>query len=115
MTRTALAATFVGPNQPFVMQDYPLEPPGPGQILVRITMATICRSDIHSWEGKRHNPTPSILGHEIIGVVDEIGDGVGPDLRGEALSVGDRVRVQETRPLSKMKRWRLLEILERAK
>ena len=31
------------------------------------------------------------------------------------LSVGDRVRVQETRPLSKMKRWRLLEILERAK
>ena len=91
MTRTASAATFVGPNQPFVMQDYPLEPPGPGQVLVRITMATICRSDIHSWEGKRHNPTPSILGHEIIGVVDEIGDGVGPDLRGEALSVGDRV------------------------
>jgi small subunit ribosomal protein S17 len=28
---------------------------------------------------------------------------------------GDRVRVQETRPLSKLKRWRLLEILERAK
>jgi len=31
------------------------------------------------------------------------------------LNVGDRVRVQETRPLSKNKRWRLLEILERAK
>ena len=31
------------------------------------------------------------------------------------LNVGDRVRVQETRPLSKMKRWRLVEILERAK
>ena len=31
------------------------------------------------------------------------------------LNVGDRVRVQETRPLSKLKRWRLLEILERAK
>ncbi len=29
--------------------------------------------------------------------------------------VGDRVRVQETRPLSKLKRWRLLEIVERAK
>jgi small subunit ribosomal protein S17 len=29
--------------------------------------------------------------------------------------VGDRVRVQETRPLSKLKRWRLLEILERAR
>jgi small subunit ribosomal protein S17 len=32
-----------------------------------------------------------------------------------ALNVGDRVRVQETRPMSKSKRWRLLEILERAK
>ena len=29
--------------------------------------------------------------------------------------VGDRVRVQETRPLSKVKRWRLLEILDRAR
>jgi small subunit ribosomal protein S17 len=31
------------------------------------------------------------------------------------LNVGDRVRVQETRPLSKLKRWRLLEVLERAR
>ena len=31
------------------------------------------------------------------------------------LRVGDRVRVQETRPLSKLKRWRLLEVLERAR
>jgi small subunit ribosomal protein S17 len=31
------------------------------------------------------------------------------------LNVGDRVRVQETRPLSKQKRWRLVEVLERAK
>ena len=31
------------------------------------------------------------------------------------LSVGDRVRIQETRPLSKTKRWRLVEVLERAK
>ena len=28
---------------------------------------------------------------------------------------GDRVRVQETRPLSKLKRWRLVEVLERAR
>ena len=31
------------------------------------------------------------------------------------LKIGDRVRVQETRPLSKNKRWRLVEVLERAK
>jgi len=34
------------------------------------------------------------------------------DEKSEA-KVGDRVRIQETRPLSKMKRWRLLEIVER--
>ena len=31
------------------------------------------------------------------------------------LRIGDRVRVQETRPLSKLKRWRIIEILERAR
>ena len=31
------------------------------------------------------------------------------------LKVGDRVRIQETRPLSKQKRWRVVEVLERAK
>jgi small subunit ribosomal protein S17 len=31
------------------------------------------------------------------------------------LKVGDRVRIQETRPLSKLKRWRVVEVLERAK
>jgi small subunit ribosomal protein S17 len=30
-------------------------------------------------------------------------------------NIGDRVRIQETRPLSKLQRWRLLEIVERAK
>ena len=33
----------------------------------------------------------------------------------EALKPGDRVRLQETRPLSKLKRWRITEVLERAK
>ena len=32
-----------------------------------------------------------------------------------AASVGDRVRVAETRPMSKLKRWRLVEIVERAR
>jgi small subunit ribosomal protein S17 len=31
------------------------------------------------------------------------------------VNVGDRVRLQETRPLSKLKRWRVLEVLERAR
>ena len=34
---------------------------------------------------------------------------------GNHLRIGDRVRLAETRPLSKLKRWRIVEILERAK
>jgi small subunit ribosomal protein S17 len=33
----------------------------------------------------------------------------------DTAKVGDRVRVQETRPLSKLKRWRLTEVVERAR
>jgi small subunit ribosomal protein S17 len=31
------------------------------------------------------------------------------------LNIGDRVRVQETRPMSKLKRWRVIQVLERAR
>ena len=62
-----------------------------GEVLVRITMSTICRSDIHSYEGHRPNPCPGILGHEIIGVIEQIGSGVRDDMRGDRLAVGDRV------------------------
>ncbi len=91
MTRTARAAVFVGPNRPFAMEEYPLRPAEAGEVLVRVAMSTICRSDIHSWEGKRQNPRPGILGHEIIGTIGEVGTGVGPDMRGETLHLGDRI------------------------
>jgi hypothetical protein len=54
-------------------------------------MSTICRSDIHSYEGRRPNPVPCILGHEIIGVIEEIGSDIGLDMRGERLRVSDRI------------------------
>ncbi|MFQ5994908.1 MAG: zinc-binding dehydrogenase [Acidiferrobacterales bacterium] len=91
MTRTAKAAVYEAPNTPFAIKEYPLRDVGPGEVLVRITMSTICRSDIHSYEGKRPNPCPGILGHEIIGVVEQIGDGIERDMRGDPLMVGDRV------------------------
>ena len=36
-------------------------------------------------------------------------------MSGLKIKKGDKVRVQETRPLSKLKRWRLVEVLERAR
>ncbi|MCZ6848320.1 MAG: zinc-binding dehydrogenase [Alphaproteobacteria bacterium] len=91
MPRTGRAAVYEKPNTPFVLKDYPLRPVRTGEVLVRITMATICRSDIHSWEGKRPNPCPGILGHEIIGVIEEIGEGIEKDMRGQPLGLGERI------------------------
>lgn len=89
--RTARAAVYEAPNTPFVVKEYPLRDVKESEVLVKITMSTICRSDIHSYHGHRPNPCPGILGHEIIGVVEQIGAAVGHDIRGDALRVGDRV------------------------
>ncbi|MDA7948217.1 MAG: zinc-binding dehydrogenase [Hyphomicrobiaceae bacterium] len=89
--RQARAAVYDAPNTPFVIRDYPLRDVRPDEVLVRISMSTICRSDIHSWEGHRPNPCPGILGHEIIGVIDQLGSDIERDMRGDALAVGDRI------------------------
>jgi putative phosphonate catabolism associated alcohol dehydrogenase len=93
--RTAIAAVYDAPNTPFVLRQFPLRPVRRGEVLVRVTMSTICRSDIHSYEGRRPNPCPGILGHEIIGCIADIGDGIDTDMRGDPLKVGDRITWSE--------------------
>ncbi len=89
--RTARAAVYDAPNTPFVIKSYPLRDVRRDEVLVRVSMSTICRSDIHSWEGRRPNPCPGILGHEIIGVIDQLGGDIKRDMRGDPLAVGDRI------------------------
>ncbi len=91
MARRGRAAVYDAPNEPFVIREYPVRDVNADEALVRITMSTICRSDIHSYKGHRPNPCPGILGHEIIGTIDQLGDAVTHDLRGDKLEPGDRV------------------------
>lgn len=88
-------AVYDRPNAPFHIEEYPLRAPAPGEVLVRIRMATICRSDIHSYCGHRPNPCPGVLGHEIIGDIVALGAGVDRDMRGDPLAPGDRVTWSE--------------------
>ena len=92
---TGRLAVYERPNAPFQVLDYPLPPPGPGEVLVRISMSTICRSDIHSYQGHRPNPCPGVLGHEIIGVIRAMGRGVHADMRDDPLAPGDRITWSE--------------------
>ena len=91
MSRYARAAVYEKPRAPFVFRDYPLRDVQASEVLVRISMSTICRSDIHSYQGLRPNPCPGILGHEIVGVIEQLGADIHCDLRGTSLAEGDRV------------------------
>ena len=93
--RMATAAVYEAPNTPFVLKQFPLRPVRRDEVLVRVSMSTICRSDIHSYEGRRPNPCPGILGHEIIGVIAAIGEDIERDMRGDSLKIGDRITWSE--------------------
>lgn len=95
LPRSGKLAVYAAPNQPFKLQTFPLREPRAGEVLVRIRMSTICRSDIHSYLGHRPNPCPGVLGHEIIGDIVALGAGVKADMRGTPLASGDRITWSE--------------------
>ncbi len=72
-------------STPIAVTDLELDPPGPGEILVRMEAAGLCHSDLSVVDGNRVRPVPMLLGHEAAGRVDELGPGV------DDLEVGRRV------------------------
>lgn len=88
-------ASYSAPNAEFEIAYYPLRPLAMGEALVRVSMSTICRSDIHSYEGHRPSPCPALPGHEIVGAITALGEGLTHDMRGEPLKPGDRVTWSE--------------------
>ncbi len=73
---TARAAIFDGAGQPFRVAELPLPSRlRDGESLVRISLATICGSDLHTVAGRRKEATPCVLGHEAVGRVVTAGPG----------------------------------------
>ena len=91
MIKTGRAAVYDAPNEPFKIREFPVRDVYADEVLVRITMSTICRSDIHSYQGHRPNPCPGILGHEIVGIIEQLGQNMNHDMRGDPLVIGKRV------------------------
>ncbi|MFP6765838.1 MAG: alcohol dehydrogenase catalytic domain-containing protein [Planctomycetaceae bacterium] len=90
MIRSTTAAVFHGPGQPLELLDVPVPSLAPGEVLVKVTLCTICGSDLHTFTGRRSCKTPIVLGHEITGRVLEI-NGTATDFSGRKLQPGDRV------------------------
>ena len=82
----AMVLTAVG--SPLVLETRPDPSTNPGEIRVRVEACAVCRTDLHVVDGDLPNPKlPIIPGHEIVGVVDAIGEGV------RDLAIGERVGV----------------------
>ena len=62
--------------------------PGPGEALIRITLTTICGTDVHIVKGEYPIRTGLVIGHEPVGVIEELGAGVTGYEVGERVLVG---------------------------
>lgn len=72
-------------SRPLTIETVTLDPPGPGEVQVRIRAAGLCHSDLSVINGDRPRPLPMALGHEAAGEVEVLGEGV------DDLAVGDHV------------------------
>lgn len=62
--------------------------PGDGQVRIRVRACGVCRTDLHVVDGELTDPKPALIpGHEVVGVIDELGSGVN------GLFVGERVGI----------------------
>lgn len=84
------AAIWSGTADRFTIEPVPLPELWPGEVLVRTELATICGSDLHTINGDRDTPLPTVLGHEAIGHVLATGGEVAA-ADGRAVTAGDRI------------------------
>lgn len=63
-------------SRPLRIEEVELDPPGPGEVLIRVVAAGLCHSDLSVVDGTRPRPLPMVLGHEAAGIVEATGPGV---------------------------------------
>lgn len=79
------AIVLPSPGESLTLEELPDPRPSFGEVLVSVAACGVCHTDLHVMKGEVAFPSPSVLGHEISGVIVELGDGV------DGLRVGDRV------------------------
>lgn len=70
---------------------YDVPNPGRGSVVLRVRRTNICGSELHIWKGLHPTKKQGVLGHEMIGEVHEIGEGVTSDYAGQPIEKGDRI------------------------
>jgi threonine dehydrogenase-like Zn-dependent dehydrogenase len=85
------ANVFKGVNK-IGLDDRPVPKAGPGEAVIKVTLTTICATDVHIMKGEYPVQDGRIIGHEPIGVIHELGEGVS------GYSIGQRVAVNAITP-----------------
>ena len=82
------AVRYHGPKKPLRLEDVPVPAPGPGDVLVRVTAAGVCHTELHFLSGLLDlGVAPLTLGHEIVGRIERVGEGVPRERVGERVIV----------------------------
>lgn len=74
-------------GRPVAVETLRLADPGPGEVLVRLTAAGVCHSDLHVRDGDWERPGPVVMGHEGAGVVEAAGPGVDRSMVGRPVAL----------------------------
>jgi D-arabinose 1-dehydrogenase-like Zn-dependent alcohol dehydrogenase len=72
-------------------REFDLPVPEKGALLLSVARANVCGSELHIWRGEHPTKKKGILGHEMVGVVKELGEGVTTDYAGRSIKEGDRI------------------------
>lgn len=83
------AMQFSGVGTPLTLVERPDPSPGRGELVIRVLACGVCRTDLHVVDGDLKAPAlPLVPGHEIVGDVVAVGEGVDPARVGERVGVG---------------------------
>src|SRR6476659_8693249 len=85
------ATVFHGPNK-IGIEEVPRPSAGVGEAVIRITLTTICGTDLHILRGEYPVKPGLVIGHEPVGVIEELGEGLS------GYKIGDRVLVGAITP-----------------
>lgn len=83
-------AALVGAEK-IVVKEFDVPEPEPGAVLVRVRRANVCGSEVHIYHFHHPLLRECVLGHEFVGEVVALGEGVETDYAGNPVGVGDRV------------------------
>src|SRR5262245_25336691 len=87
MKKTMKAAVFERPGR-IVIQERPIPEVGPTDALLRVTLTTICGTDVHILKGEYPVAPGRIVGHEPVGVIEQLGNAITGYEVGQRVIVG---------------------------